>query len=149
MHEEGNTPSDFDIIIKILLKINSNNILNPILLAKKYKIPLDDHNHKLTLTKNLGRINSLLSLQIKISLNNNMTVQRTLLSLLPGESAFIDKLDVGISTCKLLNLGVLPKTKVTMVRKAPFGGAYYIKLDGHQLAVRTEEAATIILENQI
>lgn len=78
-----------------------------------------------------------------------MAIQRTLLSLLPGESAFIDKLDVGISTCKLLNLGVLPKTKVTMVRKAPFGGAYYIKLDGHQLAVRTEEAATIILENQI
>ncbi len=78
-----------------------------------------------------------------------MIQQRTLLDLLPGESAYIHKLDLGISTCRLLNLGVLPKTLVTMVRKAPFGGAYYIKLDGHQLAVRTEEAATIILENQI
>jgi len=78
-----------------------------------------------------------------------MDQQRTLLDLSPDESAYIDKLDVGMSTCKLLNLGVLPKAKVTMVRKAPFGGAYYIKLDGYQLAVRTEEAATIILDKQI
>jgi Fe2+ transport system protein FeoA len=73
----------------------------------------------------------------------------TLASLKPGESAFVTLLDEGSYTCKLLNLGILPKAKVTMVRKSPFGGAFYIKLEGHQLAVRTEEAETIYIEQEL
>jgi Fe2+ transport system protein FeoA len=73
----------------------------------------------------------------------------TLASLKPGESAFVTLLDEGSYTCKLLNLGILPKAKVTMVRKSPFGGAFYIKLEGHQLAVRTEEAETIYIEQKL
>ncbi|MBK7806217.1 MAG: ferrous iron transport protein A [Saprospiraceae bacterium] len=72
----------------------------------------------------------------------------TLASLKPGESAFVTLLDEGSYTCKLLNLGILPKTKVTMVRKSPFGGAFYIKLERHQLAMRTEEAETIYIEQK-
>jgi hypothetical protein len=33
-----------------------------------------------------------------------------------------------------------------MVRKAPFGKAYYIKVDGIRLALREEEALSILLE---
>ncbi len=73
----------------------------------------------------------------------------TLASLKPGESAFVTLLDEGSYTCKLLNLGILPKAKVTMVRQSPFGGAFYIKLEGHQLAVRTEEAETIYIEQEL
>ncbi len=73
----------------------------------------------------------------------------TLASLKPGESAFVTLLDEGSYTCKLLNLGILPKAKVTMVRKSPFGGAFYIKLEGHQLAVRTEEAETIYIDQEL
>ena len=72
----------------------------------------------------------------------------TLASLKPGESAFVTLLHEGSYTCKLLNLGILPKTKVTMVRKSPFGGAFYIKLERHQLAMRTEEAETIYIEQK-
>ncbi len=72
----------------------------------------------------------------------------TLASLKPGESAFVTLLDEGSYTCKLLNLGILPKTKVTMVRKSPFGGAFYIKLERHQLAMRREEAETIYIEQK-
>lgn len=72
----------------------------------------------------------------------------TLASLKPGESAFVTLLDEGSYTCKLLNLGILPKTKVTMVRKSPFGGAFYIKLERHQLAMRREEAETIYIEQR-
>lgn len=71
---------------------------------------------------------------------------RTLLNLKPGESAKIAVVSESSLTCKLLNLGLLPGTKVTLVRKAPFGGAFYIKLGSHQLAVRTEEAASITVE---
>jgi ferrous iron transport protein A len=70
----------------------------------------------------------------------------TLADLRPGDSAYIAEVNENNFTCKLLNLGLLPRTKVTMVRKAPFGGAYYIKLGSHQLAVRIEEAASITVE---
>ena len=90
-----------------------------------------------------------LSLQFKFSLNNLLKDHRTLATLAPGASALVSTLDENTYTCKLLNLGLLPKAKVTMVRKSPFGGAFYIKLEGHQLAMREEEAATIIIEDNI
>ena len=73
----------------------------------------------------------------------------TLASLKPGESAFVTLLAEGCYTCKLLNLGILPKTKVTMVRKSPFGGSFYIKLERHQLAMRIDEAKTIYIDKVI
>ncbi|MBC7884585.1 MAG: ferrous iron transport protein A [Saprospiraceae bacterium] len=76
-----------------------------------------------------------------------MKQKRTLSSLRTGESAFVDVLDECLFTCKLLNLGLLPKTKVTLVRKSPFGGAFYIKLGGYQLAIRIEEADTIYIDD--
>jgi ferrous iron transport protein A len=75
-----------------------------------------------------------------------LKVAKTIADLKAGESAKIVVLDEGGYTCKLLNLGLIPNTLVTMVRTAPFGGAYYIKLGDHQLAVRIEEAKTITLE---
>jgi ferrous iron transport protein A len=48
--------------------------------------------------------------------------------------------------CKLTAMGVLPGTRIEMVRTAPFGDAYYVKVDGVRLALRAEEAASILLE---
>lgn len=67
-------------------------------------------------------------------------------SLLPGESGIVKRIIEGSFTCKLLSLGVLPKTKVKMVRKSPLGDAFYIKLENYQLAVRKSEAETIFVE---
>jgi Fe2+ transport system protein FeoA len=47
---------------------------------------------------------------------------------------------------KLTAMGVLPGTRIEMVRPAPFGKAYYIKVDGVRLALREEEASSILLE---
>jgi len=47
---------------------------------------------------------------------------------------------------KLTAMGLLPGSMVEMVRVAPFGHAYYIKADGVRLALREEEAASILLE---
>lgn len=47
---------------------------------------------------------------------------------------------------KLTSMGVLPGTLVELIRKSPFGHAYYIKADGVRLALREEEAASILLE---
>lgn len=47
--------------------------------------------------------------------------------------------------CKLTSMGVLPGVQIEMVRKSPFGDAYYVKVDGVRLALRNEEAATILM----
>lgn len=48
--------------------------------------------------------------------------------------------------CKLTSMGVLPGARVEMVRLSPFGSAYYVKVDGVRLALRREEAESILLE---
>ncbi|MEY3367612.1 MAG: hypothetical protein RI973_767 [Bacteroidota bacterium] len=47
---------------------------------------------------------------------------------------------------KLLTMGVLPGSRVQIVRIAPFKGGYYLKIDGINLAVRQQEASSIVLE---
>ena len=43
-------------------------------------------------------------------------------------------------------MGLLPGTRIEMIRKSPFGNAYYVKADGVRFALREEEAASILLE---
>ncbi len=76
-----------------------------------------------------------------------MVSPKTLNSLNPGQSAFVSVLNENNFTCKLMNLGIMPKTKVTMVRKAPFGGAFYIKIDNIQMAMRESEASSIYIQD--
>ena len=47
--------------------------------------------------------------------------------------------------CKLTAMGVLPGTRIEMIRSAPFGDAYYVKVDGVRLALRKAEADSILL----
>lgn len=69
-----------------------------------------------------------------------------LLQLKKNESArIVDYLDKELAS-RLLTLGLLPETKVMYVRKAPFGGAHYIKFNGHAIALRENEALSIIIE---
>jgi Fe2+ transport system protein FeoA len=41
---------------------------------------------------------------------------------------------------------LLPKTKVKVIRKAPYGGALYVKINDYQIAVRKSEAKLILVE---
>lgn len=72
--------------------------------------------------------------------------QRSVLHLREGEWAYIQSLEELDLTCRLMTLGVLPKSKVQLVRKAPFGGAYYLKINENCVAVRTEEAKHILID---
>jgi len=44
---------------------------------------------------------------------------------------------------KLLILGFLPETTITLIRKSPFGGAYYFDVNGNKIALRKVEAEAI------
>lgn len=46
---------------------------------------------------------------------------------------------------KLLIMGILPGTKMTMIRKSPLGGTYYFKVDENIIALRRSEAKAIII----
>ncbi len=47
---------------------------------------------------------------------------------------------------KLTAMGILPGSSIEMIRTAPFGMAYYVKVNGVRVALREEEAANILLE---
>ncbi|MEZ4911825.1 MAG: FeoA domain-containing protein [Saprospiraceae bacterium] len=68
---------------------------------------------------------------------------KTLNDLRPGEEAFIQEIDLNIFACKFLSFGLMPRTKVHMVRLSPLGDAYYIKLGALHLAIRKSEASSI------
>ena len=46
---------------------------------------------------------------------------------------------------KFMCMGVVPGSRVRLVRKAAFGRACYFDIDGRKLAVRREEAACLLL----
>jgi len=58
---------------------------------------------------------------------------------------FKDELIAG----KLMTMGVLPGSFVKVIRKAPFKGGLYLKIDGYNIALREEEAANIILSQKV
>ncbi len=42
-------------------------------------------------------------------------------------------------------MGILPGSVVKIIRRAPFGGGCYIKADNILLALRKDEACTIVI----
>lgn len=54
---------------------------------------------------------------------------------------FTDDLIAG----KLMTMGVLPGSKLQVVRIAPFNGGFYLKVDGINMVMRVKEAQSIIV----
>ncbi len=49
---------------------------------------------------------------------------------------------------KLITMGVIPGKEIEIIRKAPFGGAYYIRVSDLYFAIRKVEAKAIIIEEK-
>lgn len=62
-----------------------------------------------------------------------------------GKSGTIHSFSDEATACKMMSMGILPGSIVKLIRKAPFGGAVYIKADHQQFAIRNTEAACIVL----
>jgi len=50
------------------------------------------------------------------------------------------------AACKLMTMGILPGQQVQVIRKAPLGGAIYLKTERQQFAIRNKEAACILIK---
>lgn len=46
---------------------------------------------------------------------------------------------------KLLAMGILPGSTLEVVRRSPFGGACYVRVDDQAIALRDEELAAILI----
>ncbi|MCQ2436256.1 MAG: ferrous iron transport protein A [Clostridia bacterium] len=48
--------------------------------------------------------------------------------------------------CRLLDMGIIPKTAVTVVKVAPMGDPIELRLRGYELTIRKEDAKLIGVE---
>jgi len=74
-------------------------------------------------------------------------VSLNLAQLVAGDSATILELPVsGAAFLRLREMGLLPGTRINLVRKAPLGDPIEIKVRGYNLSLRNSEAAAIRVE---
>jgi len=68
----------------------------------------------------------------------------TLKDLSVGKSGVIKTVGgEGILRCRLLDMGLIPNTRVTVQRIAPMGDPMEIRLRGYELTLRMDDAAKI------
>ena len=61
-----------------------------------------------------------------------------------GQSAVITAVGgEGVLRCRLLDMGLIPNTKVTVQKIAPMGDPMEIRLRGYELTLRLDDAAKI------
>ena len=73
----------------------------------------------------------------------------------------LDKLSVGASgvisavggegplRCRLLDMGLIPRTRVTLQKVAPMGDPIEIRVRGYELTLRIEDAQKIAIEPEV
>ncbi len=77
----------------------------------------------------------------------SMENPRTLADLKPSETGIISQVRAkGAIRQRLLDMGLLPNTKVILERFAPSGDPVWIKSQGFQLSLRRKEAEAVILQ---
>lgn len=67
--------------------------------------------------------------------------------LTPGASAILRELPVtGTRFLRMREMGLLPGTKIKLVRAAPLGDPLEIEVRGYNLSIRRAEAAQILVD---
>ena len=74
----------------------------------------------------------------------------TLKELAVGRSGLITAVGgEGNLRCRLLDMGLIPNTKVTVVKIAPMGDPMEIRLRGYELTIRMEDADKIEIQPEV
>ena len=67
-----------------------------------------------------------------------------------GKAAIITNVGgEGALRCRLLDMGLIPKTKITVVLVAPMGDPIELRLRGYTLTIRVEDARNITVAEVI
>lgn len=74
----------------------------------------------------------------------------TLDKLSVGESGVISAVGgEGPLRCRLLDMGLIPRTRVTLQKVAPMGDPIEIRVRGYELTLRIEDAQKIEIEPEV
>ena len=74
----------------------------------------------------------------------------TLKELAVGKSGIITAVGgEGLLRCRLLDMGLIPRTKVTVQKIAPMGDPMEIRLRGYELTLRLEDAEKIEIQPEV
>lgn len=74
-------------------------------------------------------------------------MDKVLSELKPKETGDVKKIcSEGALRKRLLDMGIIPGTKVEVIKVAPLGDPIDIKVKGYHLSLRKEEAAQILVE---
>lgn len=65
--------------------------------------------------------------------------------LLKKEIRFIRAFTNDRIASKLMAMGVLPGSSIQIIRIAPLSGGYYLRINGQNIALRPEEAESIVV----
>ena len=66
-----------------------------------------------------------------------------------GNTAVITKVEgEGAIRCRLLDMGIIPKTKITVTKVAPMGDPIEIRVRGYELTLRIDEAKKICIKEE-
>lgn len=64
----------------------------------------------------------------------------------PGETGIIENVGgKGAFRRRLIDMGITPEAKVSVIRLAPFGDPIQIQIRGYELSIRKSEAEKIII----
>lgn len=75
--------------------------------------------------------------------------RKNMAQLKPGESGIVDVVGgEGAMHRHLLDMGITPGVKVTLVKTAPMGDPLEIRLRGYSLTLRKDDAARITLQDK-
>ena len=67
-----------------------------------------------------------------------------------GKAAIITNVGgEGARRCRLLDMGLIPKTKITVTKVAPMGDPIELRLRGYTLTIRVEDARNITVAEVI
>lgn len=65
----------------------------------------------------------------------------------PGQSACVREVGGTVALgCRLMEMGLLPGTPVSVTRRAPFGDPIELRVRGYSLSIRAAEAHRVIVE---
>ncbi|MFM2267389.1 MAG: hypothetical protein RL757_830 [Bacteroidota bacterium] len=74
-----------------------------------------------------------------------MNLNKTLSELKEGEAAILSGFSDEYFAGKLLSMGVLPGSRVLLIRRLPNKGGIYVRVEAANFAFRDEEAKLILI----
>jgi Fe2+ transport system protein FeoA len=86
---------------------------------------------------------------MQLSVNNVRIVTRSLKDLAKGEHGILDRLELPEDMARrLMELGFLPGSRIMAAHAAPGGDPKVFRVDGSEIALRSETAARLYLRSE-